>query len=139
MQKLVLHLLLFCSLFSCKQEDNKTSDSIHAIPLDAALIIESNNVSKSIQSLSESSFWETLSNETSISEAHNSIFTLDSNLASYASSLTSINPVFLSLHLTGAKSFDWLIISATKNQEQKRRRGDGAVLKQTYLCNTISH
>ena len=119
MQKLVILSLIFCSLFSCKQEDYKTSDSIHAIPLDAAIIIESNNVSKSIQKLSESSFWETLSSETSISEAHNSIFTLDSNLASYASGLTSMNPVFLSLHLTGAKSFDWLIISATKNQEQK--------------------
>ena len=119
MQKPLILFFLFYSLFSCKQEDLKISDSIHAIPLDAAVIIESNNVSKSIEELTESSFWETLSLETSIHKTRNTLFSLDSNFASYASHLTSINPVFLSLHLTGAQSFDWLMISAVKNQEQK--------------------
>ena len=114
----VLFLLLTC-LFSCKQEHLNKSRSIHAIPLDAALILESNNLARSIEKLSESAYWETLRTETSLDKIHNSLFKLDSNLASYASHLSSINPVFLSLHSTGSKSFNWLIISSTENQKDR--------------------
>ena len=119
MHKIQVLLLLLTFLCSCKQEHLNKSRSIHAIPLDAALILESNNLAKSIEKLSESAYWETLRTETSLDKTHNSLFKLDSNLASYASHLSSINPVFLSLHSTGSKSFNWLIISSTENQKDR--------------------
>lgn len=119
MQRSLLLLVILLSLFSCTQESEKRSDSIHAIPLDAAIIIESNNLSKSLNELTKSAFWATLSTETSLKETQNTLFSLDSNLANYSSHISSINPVFLSIHLTGAESFNWLIISSTENQEQK--------------------
>ena len=119
MHKIQVLLLLLTCLFSCKQEHLNKSRSIHAIPTDAALILESNNLARSIEKLSESAYWETLRTETSLDKTHNSLFKLDSNLASYASHLSSINPVFLSLHSTGSKSFNWLIISSTENQKDR--------------------
>ena len=119
MQRTLLLLVILISLFACTQETKETSDSIHAIPLDAAVILESNNLSKSIKELTKSSFWATLSTETSLKETQNALFTLDSNLASYSSHLSSVNPVFLSLHLTGAQSFNWLMVSSTEHQEKK--------------------
>ncbi len=119
MQKSIFLIILLSVLFSCQQDSEFRSDSIHAIPLDAALIIESSDLSKSIDELTKSSIWGTLSTETSIEETHNSLLSIDSTISTYASHLSSINPVFLSLHLTGAQSFSWLMVSSTENQEQK--------------------
>lgn len=119
MQKPLLLLVILVSFFSCSSDENKTSDSIHAIPLDAALILESNNISTSIEELMASSLWTTLSTETSIKETQSSLISFDSTLATYSSHITSTNPVFLSLHLTGAQVFNWLMISSTENQEHK--------------------
>ena len=119
MQKSLFLLLILSFIFSCQQNTELKSDSIHAIPLDAAIIIESNDLSSSISSLTNSTLWATLSTETSIKNTQKTLFSLDSNLAIYASHLSSINPVFLSIHLTGAKSFNWLLVSSTENQEQK--------------------
>ena len=119
MQKPLLLLVILINLISCTQDEEKRSDSIHAIPIDAAIIIESNNISNSINELIESPFWITLSKETSLKETQESLFTFDSTIATYASHISSKNPVFLSLHLTGAKSFNWLLVSSTEFQEQK--------------------
>ena len=119
MQRSLLLIVIILSFFSCTEETEKRSDSIHAIPLDAAIIIESNNLSQSIKSLSKSSLWTTLGTETALRETQNSLFSLDSTLATYSSHLSSINPVFLSLHLTGSQSFNWLMVSSTEGQEQK--------------------
>jgi hypothetical protein len=119
MQKPLLLLVILINLISCTQDEEKRSDSIHAIPIDAAIIIESNNISNSINELKESPFWITLSKETSLKETQESLFTFDSTIATYASHISSKNPVFLSLHLTGAKSFNWLLVSSTEYQEQK--------------------
>ena len=119
MQKPLLLSLILLFLFSCEQNTELKSDSIHAIPLDAAIIIESNDLSNSISALTSSSIWTTLSTETSIKDTQESLLSLDSNLAIYSSHLSSTNPVFLSIHLTGAKSFNWLMVSSTQHQEQK--------------------
>jgi len=119
MQRVLILLLTISTFFGCQKDEKQTSDSIHAIPIDAAVIVETNNFTKSIKELSKSNLWAKLSTETSFKNQKETLFTIDSSLASYASHLSSVNPVFLSLHLTGAESFNWLIISSTENQEQK--------------------
>jgi len=119
MQRLLILLITISTFFGCQKEEKQTSDSIHAIPIDAAVIVETNNITQSFKELSKSNLWVKLSSETSFKEQKKTLFTIDSSLASYASHLTSVNPVFLSLHLTGAESFNWLMVSSTENQEQK--------------------
>ena len=119
MQKPLLLLVILLNFVSCTQDEEKRSDSIHAIPLDAAIIIESNDIVNSIKELTETPFWRTLSEETSLKATQESLFIFDSTIASYSAHISSKNPVFLSLHLTGAKSFNWLMVSSTKHQEHK--------------------
>ena len=54
----VLYLLLTISFFACQKDKKKTSNALDAIPIDAALIIEVNDVSKSLKELSRSAPWE---------------------------------------------------------------------------------
>mgnify|MGYP003385387250 FL=1 len=119
MQRVLILLITISTFFGCQKEEKQTSDSIHAIPIDAAVIVETNNITQSFKELSKSNLWVKLSSETSFKDQKENLFTIDSSLASYASHLTSVNPVFLSLHLTGAESFNWLMVSSTENQEQK--------------------
>lgn len=119
MQRALFLLLIITSLLSCQQEEQSNSDSIHAIPLDAALILETNNLSKSIKELTKSSAWTNLTTKTSIGEHQQIVINIDSSLTTYASNLSTENPLLLSLHLTGAQSFGWLVVSSTENQEQK--------------------
>jgi len=119
MQRVLILLIAISTFFGCQKEAKQTSDSIHAIPIDAAVIVETNNITQSFKELSKSNLWVKLSSETSFKDQKETLFTIDSNLATYASHLTSVNPVFLSLHLTGAESFNWLMVSSTENQEQK--------------------
>jgi len=118
MQRVFL-LLIIITFFACQQEAQQKSDSIHAIPVDAALILETNDLSKSLKKLSRNAPWKLLTSETYVGTKQETLLSIDSSLASYASHLTSINPLFISLHVTGAQSFNWLAISATENQEQK--------------------
>ena len=106
MQRVLILLLTISTFFGCQKDEKQTSDSIHAIPIDAAVIVETNNFTKSIKELSKSNLWAKLSTETSFKNQKETLFTIDSSLASYASHLSSVNPVFLSLHLTGAESFN---------------------------------
>ena len=119
MQRAIILLIAISTFFGCQKEEKQSSDSIYAIPIDAALILETNNISQSFKELSKSNLWLKLCSETSFKSQKETLLTIDSSLATYASHLTSVNPVFLSLHLTGAESFNWLMVSSTKNQEQK--------------------
>ena len=119
MNRALFSLLLLLVFTSCQKERKQQSKSIQAVPIDAAIIIESENISKSLNSLTSSSMWKDLISETSLEVLNQNIYILDSTLATYASHLNSINPVFLSVHLTGAQSLNWLLISSTEGQEQK--------------------
>ncbi len=114
-----LYLLLVISFFACQEDKQQTGNALDAIPIDAALILESNDVSKSLKELSRSAPWELLTTETSIELNQQKLIRIDSALTTYASHLTSINPLFISLHLTGAQSLNWLATTSSENQEHK--------------------
>ena len=115
----VLYLLLVISFFACQEDKQQASNALDAIPIDAALIVETNDVSKSFKELSKSSIWELLTTETSIELNQQKLLRIDSTLTTYASHLTSINPLFISLHFTGAQSLNWLATTSLENQEHK--------------------
>ena len=119
MQRALILLLTISTFFGCQKDEEQNSVSIHAIPIDAAIIVETNNITKSFKEISKSNLWAKLSTETSFKVQQETLFTIDSNLASYAAHLSSINPVILSFHLTGSESFNWLMVSSTENQEQQ--------------------
>ena len=121
MQKNILFIFFLFTILSCTHESEKRSLAVHAIPVDAACILESNNLIESVEKLSDTNFWNTLSANTSIKHFENTVQTLDSNLSIYAPYLVNTNPVYLSIHLTGAKSYDWLIVNATNGQEDQIR------------------
>ena len=114
-----LYLLFVISFFACQEDKQQTSSALDAIPIDAALILETNDVSKSLKELSRSAPWELLTTETSIELNQQKLVRIDSALTTYASHLTSINPLFISLHLTGAQSLDWLATTSSEDQEHK--------------------
>lgn len=118
MNKLLSLLLITSTFFTCQTEQEK-SIPIQAIPVDAALIIETNNVSASLQKLRENKPWQALIDKTSINTSLKEIISIDSTLLVYGVDIQSINPIVLSLHLTGSRSFDWLAVSTTENQLQK--------------------
>ena len=114
-----LYLLLVISFFACQEDKQQTSNALDAIPIDAALILETNDVSKSLKELSRSAPWGLLTTETSIELNQQKLLRIDSALTTYASHLTSINPLFISLHLTGAQSINWLATTSSEDQEHK--------------------
>ena len=114
-----LYFLIIISFFACQEDKQQTGNALDAIPIDAALILESNDVSKSLKELSRSAPWELLTTETSIELNQQKLIRIDSALTTYASHLTSINPLFISLHLTGAQSLNWLATTSSENQEHK--------------------
>lgn len=118
MNRLLSILLIVTPFFACQPEQEK-SLPIQAIPIDAALILQSNDLSTSIEELSNNKPWEVLTHETSLKIHLEKLLKIDSTLSTYGLNIKSVNPVFLSLHLTGSQSFDWLAITATENQEQK--------------------
>ena len=114
-----LYLLLVIYFFACQGDKQQTSNALDAIPIDAALILETNDVSKSLKELSRSAPWGLLTTETSIELNQQKLLRIDSALTTYASHLTSINPLFISLHLTGAQSINWLATTSSEDQEHK--------------------
>ena len=82
------------------------------------LILESNDVSKSLKELSRSAPWGAINNR-NFDRIKSTKARIDSALTTYASHLTSINPLFISLHLTGAQSLNWLATTSSENQEHK--------------------
>ena len=114
-----LYILIIISFFACQEDKHQTSNALDAIPIDAALIIKTNDVSKSLKELARSAPWELLTTETSIELNQQKLLRIDSALTTYASHLTSINPLFISLHLTGAQSLNWLATTSSENQEHK--------------------
>ncbi|MCH1437718.1 MAG: hypothetical protein L7U70_06510 [Flavobacteriales bacterium] len=118
MNRLLSTLLIVIIFSACHRQTQKTLP-IQAVPIDAALILQSNDVKVSIEELAQNKPWKILSHETSLKNHVEELLFIDSILSTYGVDLKSVNPVFLSLHLTGAQSFDWLAITATENQEQK--------------------
>ncbi len=112
---LLLSTLLF---FACQKEKDKSSP-ISAIPIDAALILETNDLSSSLQKLSENKAWQSLCNGTSIKTYQKTFTQIDSILISNKLSLVNVNPILISIHMTGSQSTDWLCISSTENIKQE--------------------
>ena len=75
-----LYLLLVISFFACQDDKQQTRKTLDAIPIDAALIIEVNDVSKSLKELSRSAPWELLTTETSIELNKQKLSKIDSAL-----------------------------------------------------------
>ena len=113
---LLLSTLLF---FACQKEKDKSSP-VSAIPIDAAVILETNDLSSSLQKLSENKAWQVLvSDETSLNTYRKTFNQIDSVLTSQEISLDNVNPILLSVHMTGSQSTDWLCISSTENIKQE--------------------
>jgi hypothetical protein len=118
MKRLLSILFIVTTFFACQTEQER-SLPIEAIPIDAALIIETNDVSTSIRELTENKLWQALTNKALLNPSLKEIKSVDSTLSTFGVDLQNINPVFLSLHLTGSRSFDWLAVSTTENQVQQ--------------------
>jgi hypothetical protein len=119
MCRILCLIILAIAFSSCQKEDREKNTALEAIPIDAALILETTDLSKSLMKLSKNNLWNLLANETSIGNSQNTLLTIDSILSPFVSNFSSINPVFLSLHSTGSLSCNWMAMSATKDQEQK--------------------
>ena len=136
MQKTLIIFIFISILFSCQKQNFEEKNPVKAIPIDASLIIETNNLSNSLHELSNNKLWKLLSTKTCVKKSKETILNIDSSLATYASNLSSSNPLFLSLHSTGAKSFDWLALNSTHNEEQKFALLEIALKK---ITETIQH
>lgn len=112
MHKKFLLALLALVLLSCQKENTKRSEAVHAIPIDAAMIIVSEDLNNTIEAVKEISI---------INQANplSLLLNLDSNIEQYSLNFRSENPLYVSLHSTGAQSLGWLAITSTKNQEDK--------------------
>ncbi|MAZ31132.1 MAG: hypothetical protein CMP57_03455 [Flavobacteriales bacterium] len=119
MSRILCLIILAIAFSSCQKEDREKNTALEAIPIDAALILETTDLSKSLMKLSKNNLWNLLAKETSIGNSQNTLLSIDSILSPFVSKFSSINPVFLSIHSTGALSCNWMAMSSTKDQEQK--------------------
>ena len=119
MYKTLCLIILTYTISSCVKKDFNRNTALEAIPSDAALILETTNLSKSLEKISKNNLWTHLAKETSLGNTQKTLLSIDSTLSPLISNFSSINPVFISVHSTGSFSCNWLAISATKNQEQK--------------------
>ncbi|MFH1320165.1 MAG: DUF3352 domain-containing protein [Bacteroidota bacterium] len=122
---------------------------IKAIPANAALIIESRNISNTGKKLSEASaFWKDLLYIESVRKLDMDIRLLDSILTAnkQAAELINSESTFISIHMTGANSFDFLYVFGLQNRAQisyvdeliKRVAGDlGLSPKESFYSKRI--
>ena len=116
----ILCLVTILSTFSaCQKENSKKNTALEAIPIDAAMIIETKNLAQSLKKISKNNLWNLLAKESFMGDSQKIILSIDSTLSPFVSDLSSINPVFISIHSTGSLSFNWMAMTDTKNQEQK--------------------
>jgi len=116
MQKHHLFLIALLFIFSCQEKKQMQRDSLHAIPIDAALVFVIDNIESSIEAIDNNDIWHMLKKEALKNNDFHQIIDLNWSLNKYASTLPSKNPIYLSLHPTGSESVGWLSITSTKNQ-----------------------
>jgi len=112
---------LVAAYFYYKQISAPVSKAINAIPSNTAIIIESRNMSNTWEKLSETiEFWNDLVSIGYIKEIDKKVTFLDSLFATNnrVSDLIKTQPTFISIHLTGANSFDFLFLVGLKNTAQ---------------------
>ena len=78
---ILLLIVIFFMIFQKYQELNTVeTDAIQAVPINAALIIESDNWSASINELENSTIWSTITEKTSWAEVDSSVNTIKTYL-----------------------------------------------------------
>ena len=76
MKRLLSILFIVTTFFACQTEQER-SLPIEAIPIDAALIIETNDVSTSIRELTENKLWQALTNKALLNPSLKEIKSVD--------------------------------------------------------------
>ena len=71
MQKTLIIFIFISILFSCQKQNFEEKNSVKAIPIDASLIIETNNLSNSLHELSNNKLWKLLSTKTCVKKSKN--------------------------------------------------------------------
>lgn len=103
------------------------SEAINAIPGDAGIILESKQARQVWKKLSEISvFWEALTNTPTFSSINNQAKYIDSIIASDAKvyKLLENRSLFVSSHVSGASTFDFLYVYSLPNLTQKDALND---------------
>lgn len=119
MQRHHLFIVTLLFIFSCQEKKQIQRDTLHAIPIDAALIFVIDDIESSMESINNNNIWRAFQEEAIINNDLNQIIDLNRSLNEYASTLPITNPIFFSLHPTGSESLGWLSITSTKNQNNK--------------------
>lgn len=101
-----------------KELHTPVSDAIKAIPINAAFVIESKQTKNCWQKLSQSSvIWQEMLNTELFSSINSQAHTIDSLIASDVSVLKLLEnrSFFISAHVSGASSFDYLYVYSLPN------------------------
>ena len=104
---------LAAAYFYYKHLNDPISKAVNAIPTNAAIIFESKNMPNTCGKLSETTaFWKDLLNIECITGINKKINFLDSLFAmnNRVSELVTTQSSYISIHLTGAKNFDFLFL-----------------------------
>ncbi len=99
------------SYFHFKAIKQPVSNSIKAIPTNAALVVESRQIATSWKKLSETNLiWQELLNTAQITEMNRALLHLDSLRKSdtHFNDFLKTQPVFVSAHMSGANNFNYL-------------------------------
>ncbi len=109
-----LFTLLSLSLFviACEPEQKEISEAINAVPVNAAVIVETQDLQKTLSNIYKTNFWRAIDSIEGISEFQSQINFLNSSLFTDSSSSPLANQqAFFSIHMSGAERFDFLISS----------------------------
>lgn len=140
----VIVIIILVIVFSVNKTNVKISPLLNAVPSNAAIILESNNIIPIIRHLNrDNTMWNTLSKVTDLSELKNQIEffdTLSSNNSKFKSVLIN-KPVIISAHLQGKNKIEYLFATQVSNTAEARKlhnvlidllRDKSKVVRRTY-------
>lgn len=108
-----------------KQDSNAEVSALEAIPLNAVLVFEVNNVENFIGDRNENNIWNQLKSVDNIAKADSFIVKFDSVVQQkQASDLFNNRSMYMSMHLLGNKTYEYLLLMSIDNDGDRQRIKD---------------
>ena len=117
-----LSIISIFALISCEQSLDNNEERIKAVPKSAFLVLEADEMGDAFDVLHQNSLWNIIDKEKSINLVVSQLSSLNDFLKKNKMTLDN-NKVLMSMHKTGANSFDYLIYLYGENLDANVIKG----------------
>lgn len=117
-KKLFTFLSISLFIIACEPEEKAISEAINAVPVNAAVVIETQDLQQTLNNIYKTNFWRAIDSIDGVPRFQSQINFLNTSLFTDSSSSPLANQqAFFSIHMSGAEKFDFLISSPVETDK----------------------